>query len=245
MLGSSMGVVGVAAVGVLTGGAYSTKKKTARGRGQQFRHGVVSCAIQPGADFDMTNQYGVTSPCGEPGVSFWDPAGLSKGIDNKTFRQYRAAELKHGRICMVALIGLIVQHGWKLPKLQDVPSGIAAATSGQASAPALGLIFLLAGIIEYNTSDDGREPGDFGDPFELIEFADYNPNRADEVTLWRNRELNHCRLAMVGFLGAIAAESATGLDVFGQWKCAGPAWTRTIAILSFPDTGVRELSCSL
>jgi len=241
-LGGSMGVVGVASLGVLTGGAFSAKKRTVRGRGQQFGRGVVSCAIQPGADFDMTNQYGVTSPCGEPGVSIWDPAGLSKRIDNKTFRQYRAAELKHGRICMLALIGLIVQHAWKLPKFQAVPSGIGAATSDQASAPALGLIFMLAGIIEYNTSDNGRDPGDFGDPFEVIEFADYNPNRADDVTLWRNRELNHCRLAMVGFLGAIVAECATGFDVLEQWRFAGPAWRRTIAILSFPDSGVPDLN---
>jgi len=66
---------------------------------------------------------------------------------------------------MLALIGLISQHSWKLPKFQDVPSGIGAAMSDQPSAPALGLIFMFAGIIEYNTSDDGREPGDFGDPF--------------------------------------------------------------------------------
>merc|ERR1719343_1243818 len=115
---------------------------------------------------------------------------------------------------------------------------------GQASAPALGLIFMLAGLIEYNTSDEGREPGDLGDPFEIIELADSNPQFPYDVTVWRNRELNHCRLAMVGFLGAIAAESATGVDAFGQWKCAGRAWKHIIAVLSFPDNGVPELFCS-
>jgi len=100
---------------------------------------------------------------------------------------------------------------------------------------------MFAGIIEYSTSDDGREPGDFGDPFEVIKLADYNPNRADDIALWRNRELNHCRLAMVVLLGAIAAEYATGFDVVQQWKFAGPAWRRTVAILSFPDSGVPDL----
>jgi len=239
MLGSSMGVLGVASFGVLTGKVAHAKKRVFRRCGNKLAGGAA--AIQPGADFDMTNQYGVTSPCGEPGVSFWDPAGLSKNIDRDTFRQYRAAELKHGRICMLAVFGLIVQHFSKWPKLEDVPSGIGAATSDNPAAPILGLIFMLAGIIEYNTNDDDREPGDFGDPFEFIEFAEYNPNRADDVTLWRNRELNHCRLAMVGFLGVVAAESATGFDVIEQWKFAGAAWKRTITILSFPDSTVLPL----
>lgn len=237
-----MGVLGVASFGVLIGRVTHAKKRMFLGCGNRSAGGVASSVIQPGADFDMTTQYGVTSPCGEPGVLFWDPAGLSKNIDRETFRQYRAAELKHGRICMLAVFGLIVQHFWKWPKLENVPSGVGAANpADNPAAPILGLIFMLAGIIEYNTTDDDREPGDLGDPFEIIELAGYNPNQADDVTLWRNRELNHCRLAMVGFLGSVAAESATGFDVIEQWKFAGAAWKRTIAILSFPDSAVRPL----
>jgi len=63
----------------------------------------------------------------------------------------------------------------------------------------------------------------------------YRPNGAEEITSWRNRELSHCRLALVGFLGAIAAEHATGLEVVEHWKFAGRAWRRTIAIPFFPD----------
>jgi len=192
--------------------------------------------------FDMTKQYGVTAPAGKPGVSYWDPAGLSKNIDADTFRQYRAAELKHGRICMVALIGLIAQHSWTIPAFRGEPSGIGAASTGHASGAGLALIIFLAGIIEYNTSDENREPGDFGDPFELIYLAGFDPNKSDDLTLWRNRELNHCRLAMVGFLGSVMAEYATGLDAVDQWKFAEPAWNRTTAILSFPDSDVGPLS---
>jgi len=192
--------------------------------------------------FDMTKQFGVTAPAGKPGVSYWDPAGLSKNIDADTFRQYRAAELKHGRICMVALIGLIAQHSWTIPAFRGEPSGIGAASTGHASGAGLALIIFLAGIIEYNTSDENREPGDFDDPFELIYLAGFNPNESDDLTLWRNRELNHCRLAMVGFLGSVMAEYATGLDAVDQWKFAEPAWNRTTAILSFPDSDVGPLS---
>jgi len=191
--------------------------------------------------FDITKQYGVTAPAGEPGVAIWDPAGLSKNIDSSTFRQYRSAELKHGRICMLAVLGLIVQHFWKLPKLVDAPSGISAAQAGEPSAPLLGALIICVGIVELNTSDEDREPGDFGDPFDLIPLCDINPSNSADLTLWKDRELNHCRLAMVGFLGAVAAEYATGYDAIQQWKFAGPAFRRTLDILSLPETKVLSL----
>merc|ERR1711907_653614 len=46
---------------------------------------------------DMT---GVTIPLG-----FWDPAGLTK---RGNIAAYREAELKHGRVCMLAVLGIIV-----------------------------------------------------------------------------------------------------------------------------------------
>lgn len=217
--------------------------------GGAMEDGAVTGAMEDGAmedgavtDFDITKQYGVTAPAGKPGLSIWDPAGLAKKIDAQTFRQYRRAELKHGRVCMVATLGFIAQHSWKLPKLSAEPSGIEAATAGHASAAGLAMIIFVVGIIEYNTSDDGREPGDFGDPFDLIPLAKFDPNKPEDLTLWRNRELNHCRLAMVGVLGCVAAEYATGLDAVDQWTYAGFARDRTLAILSFPETEVGPLS---
>jgi len=192
--------------------------------------------------FDITKQNGVTSPAGKPGVSIWDPAGLAKNIDANTFRQYRGAELKHGRVCMIALLGLIAQHSWRLPPFRFEPSsGIEAVSSGHASAGGLAMIIFIAGIFEYNTTDDNREPGDFGDPFDLIPLAGFDPGNSDELTLWRNRELNHCRLAMVGVLGCFLAEYATGFDAVDQWKFAGAAWDRTLSILSFPESPVGPL----
>lgn len=40
---------------------------------------------------------------------FFDPFGLSKGKDEETIRWYRSAELKHGRISMLATLGIVVQ----------------------------------------------------------------------------------------------------------------------------------------
>ena len=44
-----------------------------------------------------------------PPVGFFDPLGLSNNKDEATLNFYRAAELKHGRVCMLASLGIIVQ----------------------------------------------------------------------------------------------------------------------------------------
>merc|ERR1711897_96141 len=75
------------------------------------------------AKFDVAAQAGVCAPYGEPGVSYWDPAGLATGIDEATFRQYRKAELKHGRVCMLAVSGLIAQHTWRIDFLYPYEAG--------------------------------------------------------------------------------------------------------------------------
>jgi len=257
--GNSMRVAGIAFLGMLS-------RRTSRARPEMFQRqskGLVGCAasstsgaaavvedasqpVAKVADFDVSREYGVTPPCGRPGAFIWDPAGLAKNINAGTFRQYRSAELKHGRICMVALIGLIVQAAFKFPQFQGTPSGIGATLSGQNVSPVLGIIVLLVGIIEYNTSDEGREPGDLGDPCDIIDSgfgSELGIPAADsfEFPVWRDFELNHCRLAMIGFSGAVMAEYVTGFNVIDQWKAAGPAWNRTTAILSFPDSPVPPL----
>jgi len=192
-------------------------------------------------NLNMSMQHGVCAPCGEPGVSYWDPAGLATDVSADTFRQYRRAELKHGRICMLAVLGLITQHTWRFKPFFDqdtddfqlAPSGIGAASPDSPCAAYIGVIFLVAGIIELSASDDNCDPGDFGDPFQFAEAYRFNFDSDDDIAQWRTFELNHGRLAMIGFLGAVTAELASGYDVVDQWRLFGPAWRRTTAILFF------------
>lgn len=183
--------------------------------------------------FNVLREVGVCDPCGKPGQYIWDPLKLSTNASEETFRWYRQAELKHGRVSMLAIAGMLNQHYWRFQGLElgsfegglglkpnnfeSVPNGFAAVTD--AAGPYLGALVLVAGIIELRTSDDGREPGNFGDPAGLVGS---NTNgfvlRYDEE--WRNFELNHGRLAMFGIIGALAAEYVTGLDTFGQWEVA-------------------------
>ncbi len=43
------------------------------------------------------------------GSGFFDPLRLSDSKDQATLDWYRAAELKHGRVCMLASLGIVVQ----------------------------------------------------------------------------------------------------------------------------------------
>jgi len=149
----------------------------------------------------------------------WDPLGLSAGKNAHRFNQYRAAELKHGRVAMLATVGLVVQHSirFKGLALSSVPSGFGAISAFPASA-AFGALILLAGIVELRVSDAGRAPGDFGDPLNLRNTVAYD---IKDDPMLKTFELEHGRVAMLGVLGSLAAEYVTGYDAAEQWGHLG------------------------
>jgi len=247
VIGAAEVVSGVSLILWTTGMLHARAQKGQISR----RVSTADQADQAPAKFDVAAQPGVCAPCGEPGVSYWDPAGLARNIDEATFRQYRKAELKHGRVCMLAVTGLLAQHSWRFNLLypyraeagpydfEGVPSGLAAVGENPASG-FLGLFVLAAGLIELRSSDDGKEPGDFGDPLKFaanFDVDDPTQWRNFERTQWQNAELNNGRLAMIGFLGAAAAEYATDLDAVDQWVRAGAAYKRTVALFQFGIKG--------
>jgi hypothetical protein len=153
--------------------------------------------------FEPSKQLGATEPLG-----FFDPAGFSKAGDETGFRNLRAAEIKHGRVAMMAALGAVVQHYVKLPGFGSVPSGLAAAVSAPGSYGFIAL-FVLAGALELGvwTESPDKEPGNFGDPLNLGQYGEDS----------RNRELNNGRAAMFAAIGIIAAELYTGKDAIEQF----------------------------
>merc|ERR1712060_880012 len=147
----------------------------------------------------------------------------------------------------LAVSGLIAQHTWRVDFLYpyeagpydftNVPSNLGAM--GTNASGFIGLFALVAGLVELRASDDGRDPGDFGDPLKFRATYGLNFDGPDDKAQWQNFELNHGRLAMIGFLGCAFAEYATGLDAVDQWARAGSAFSRTFAILS--PGGVRPV----
>merc|ERR1712146_253855 len=59
-------------------------------------------------------------------LGFFDPAGFSKVGDEEGFRNLRPAELKHGRVAMMAALGFVAQQYVKLPGFEKVPAGVGA-----------------------------------------------------------------------------------------------------------------------
>merc|ERR1712048_530174 len=56
-------------------------------------------------------------------LGFFDPVGLSAKIDEDKLLFYREAEVKNGRVCMVATLGIVVQEKFHtfFPNI-DVPA---------------------------------------------------------------------------------------------------------------------------
>ena len=123
-----------------------------------------------------------------PPTGFWYPAGLSDGISQEKFDAYRAAELKHGRVAQMAVLGYIApetyRFGYDLTpdgaiSTNDIPNGIAAINA----IPFLGWAQIVAfvGCVEVY--------GWFTAPAGVLELPD------DILAKRQTAELQHGRLA--------------------------------------------------
>merc|ERR1719262_82247 len=112
---------------------------------------VVRCA------YDASKEIGACDP-----LLFWDPIGFCDGCTKEEFDRRRAVELKHGRICMFATIGMVWPDifgkfdGYLSPsaglKFEDVPSGLGAISKVPLEGWAQ--ILVLAGVMETKLFGD-------------------------------------------------------------------------------------------
>jgi hypothetical protein len=140
------------------------------------------------------NELGVIDPTG-----FFDPLGLSDNIDQDTFDQYRAAELKHGRVAQLAVVGYVVPEFFRFPfdispgiACADVPNGVAALST----IPTLGwaqIIFLIGAVDYYGYL------GDFEAGKPTLEPAEFEKRQLNE--------LQHGRIAMLAVLELLRHDS--------------------------------------
>lgn len=165
-------------------------------------------------------------------TGFFDPLGLSNGKDEDTIKMYREAEIKHGRVCMLASAGILTQELLKNPLGIDGP-GIYHWDAAQKVFPEFGFLFLLlTAFIEggqivkyYETASEARaegrnailkadsEPGDLGwDPLG------WYPEDPEEQAIIRTKEIQNGRLAMLSFLGIVAQELTDGKEVLCHFQ---------------------------
>ena len=110
----------------------------------------------------------------------------------------RGAEIKHGRIAMLAVVGFVVQEYVQLPGADySNPNPLTAPWTVPWGANLQ--ILLLAGGIELATADKtyGDTPWDLG--FDPLCFQEGKTQaQMDDLQL---KELTHGRLAMMAFVG--------------------------------------------
>eukprot|EP00930_Biecheleria_cincta_P019044 TRINITY_DN14652_c0_g1_i1.p1 TRINITY_DN14652_c0_g1~~TRINITY_DN14652_c0_g1_i1.p1 ORF type:complete len:325 (+),score=97.70 TRINITY_DN14652_c0_g1_i1:54-977(+) len=201
--GASAAAAGAKASAVAGAKAAGSSTGVAAGTGKSIKGNED---VEPSPSFDPSTELGAMPPLG-----YFDPAGFCKKGDLAGFRNLRAAEIKHGRVAMMAALGAVVQHYVKLPGFETVPAGLGAVA---ASPGTLGFaaLFAVAGFLELVawTEDPSKEPGNFGDP---VGFNQYNQEM-------RERELNNGRFGMFAAIGIIAAELVTGKDAIQQFGLA-------------------------
>merc|ERR1719399_641898 len=161
---------------------------------------------------------GVTAPTG-----FFDPLGFATEIDEGKLLFYREAEVKHGRVAMLASLGVLV--GEQFHPLFggniDVPSYVAfQQTPLENFWPA---VVTAIAIPEVFSVQSFNEPDSKGDKFWTVKKNYWQPGfdplglkpkDPKEWTDMQNKELNNGRLAMIAAAGMIAQELATGQKLF-------------------------------
>ncbi|CAE7948601.1 FCPF [Symbiodinium sp. KB8] len=168
------------------------------------------------------NELGVQAP-----VGYFDPLGMSKDGDEKTFRRRRESELKNGRVAMFAAMGFITPEYFRFPgflsptkglKFADVPNGLAALSK----VPFLGWIQILVfcGMVDFGLyrADPSRDPGDYENA-GILGVPNASGPMADAEGRKRklNSELANGRLAMMAITGMLFQNGITGTTGPAMW----------------------------
>jgi light-harvesting complex I chlorophyll a/b binding protein 1 len=134
----------------------------------------------------------------------FDPMGLSE--IQADLKYARWAELKHGRICMLAVLGMVTQEygpfgsGWHVPGAQFTNTDPFAAVAQVGFAGNM-QVFCVIGAIElatFNMHYGEGTPGDIG--WDFLGLLDGKSDA--DVKRTQAQEIVHCRLGMIAFLGA-------------------------------------------
>eukprot|EP00429_Kryptoperidinium_foliaceum_P002659 CAMPEP_0176022504 /NCGR_PEP_ID=MMETSP0120_2-20121206/10956_1 /TAXON_ID=160619 /ORGANISM="Kryptoperidinium foliaceum, Strain CCMP 1326" /LENGTH=209 /DNA_ID=CAMNT_0017355645 /DNA_START=138 /DNA_END=767 /DNA_ORIENTATION=- len=166
-------------------------------------------------------------------VGLFDPLGFAEKADEATLKRYREAELTHGRVSMLAVLGFLV--GEKV-------EGSSFLFDAQVSGPAIthlsqvppvfwALLTIAIGAAEQKRATigwvepenvpvdkpgllrDEYVPGDLGfDPLGL------KPDDPEEFFTMQTKELQNGRLAMLAAAGFLAQELVDGKGIIEHFQ---------------------------
>jgi len=168
-----------------------------------------------------------------PPMGFWDPLGFAEKADEMTLKRYREAEVTHGRVAMLAVIGFFVGEavegssflfdaqitGPAITHFTQVPDGwdaLIVIAIGAAEAQRAQIGWVDPKDVAYDQPGLLREnyyPGDIGfDPLGL------RPEDPDEFNIMQTKELQHGRLAMLAAAGFLAQEAVDGKGIIEHFQ---------------------------
>ena len=165
-----------------------------------------------------------------PGVSapfgFFDPLGFTEGQSVDEIKRLQEAEIVHGRVSMLAVVGFLVGESFN-PLFGGSITGLAINQFQQVPAGFEAVVVLAIGIAEAGRANKGwvepgdalfklrpnYTPGDLGfDPLGL------KPTNAAELKDISTKEINNGRLAMLAIAAFVAQEEVSGLSILDQLK---------------------------
>lgn len=174
----------------------------------------------------------------------WDPLDL--GSNDTNMDRYITAEIKHGRISMLACVGYVMPEVFRFPGCEGFENGLGAFSS----IPTEGLIQLVAFVSAHELLVKPRAGGmglfDFGLGTELLEGIS-----EEELERRQTSERNNGRLAMVAIMGLMVQDSMFGkcpialLKTDGWWGPSVDFFIKDIPICmgttfcALPSTGRR------
>jgi len=141
----------------------------------------------------------------------WDPAGLMNGRSEEQILHWRAVELKHCRVSMLAIIGwLHVSAGWHF--IGDAAAGFRVSDDplvNVTQVPMGGMWQLIFTFMALEWVQNGPCPPPKDKPWDVL---GWDPILVidEEYKSKQLQELNNGRLAMLGILGLIGQDAFTG-----------------------------------
>jgi hypothetical protein len=153
----------------------------------------------PKVELKLETMAGMTAPLASEKP--WDPLGLAKIASQEQLYFYREAELKNGRVAMIAFLSIVLTDGLGVHPWFGTGDYVSAIQSHYFVEPYpkdfwIGLL-VACGLVELaNYPDRSKAPGDFG--FDPLGFK---PKQEPFLMEMQNKELNHGRLAMLGMAG--------------------------------------------
>uniref|UniRef100_A0A7S2YA33 Chlorophyll a-b binding protein, chloroplastic n=1 Tax=Entomoneis paludosa TaxID=265537 RepID=A0A7S2YA33_9STRA len=166
---------------------------------------------------------GATAPFG-----MFDPLNLAEKAGVNTLKRYREAELVHGRVAMLAVVGILSGeqvegssflfdasvHGPAITHLTQVPSPFWVALAMwiyNIEIERAQVAFVHPDDVPFDKPGQLRAeyiPGDLGfDPLGL------KPSKAPEFLQMQTKELQNGRLAMIAAAGFLAQELTDGKGI--------------------------------